>query len=75
MRIRVQKGWSQSELAAACQRLGWDVSRGVIARIEGKVRWVADSELLSLARALSVLVPDLFPANKRHLFTRANQKN
>ena len=69
MRLRTQKGWSQSDFAAACQRIGWDVSRGVIARIEGGIRWVADAEVLQLARVLSVSVPELFPQNDRHLFS------
>ena len=68
MRIRNQKGWSQADLAAACQRLGWDISRGVVARIEGGVRWVCDSELLHLAEILAVPVPELFPPEHRHLF-------
>lgn len=68
MRIRNQKGWSQEYFAAACQRAGWDVSRGVVARIEGGVRWVADFELLELARVLAVSVPELYPANKQRYF-------
>jgi transcriptional regulator with XRE-family HTH domain len=74
IRLRTEKGWSQSDFAAACQRAGWDVSRGVIARIEGGVRWVADSELLQLARVLAVPVPELFPARERHLFARGSRR-
>jgi hypothetical protein len=48
-------------LAAGCQRLGWDVGRDIIARIEARVRLVTDSELLFLARALDVPVEELFP--------------
>jgi transcriptional regulator with XRE-family HTH domain len=48
--IRNHLGWSQSKLASVCQLQGWDVSRGVIARIEGQVKWVCDTELLSLAK-------------------------
>jgi transcriptional regulator with XRE-family HTH domain len=59
--IRNQLGWSQSKLASVCQLQGWDVSRGVIARIEGQVKWVCDTELLALAKALKVSVVDLFP--------------
>jgi transcriptional regulator with XRE-family HTH domain len=75
MRIRTKIGWSQSDFAAACQRSGWDVSRGVIARIEGGVRWVADAELLHLARVLSVPVPELFPPSERHLFSKEIRRN
>ncbi|WP_367870778.1 helix-turn-helix domain-containing protein [Luteolibacter sp. Populi] len=52
--LRYRRGLSQEQLAVACQLKGWDVSRGVIARIEGGVRWMADFELLKLAAALGV---------------------
>lgn len=68
MRIRNGKGMSQSDLAVACQLIGWDVSRGVIARIEGRLKWVSDSELLQLAKALKVSVPELFPTNTQRWF-------
>lgn len=53
-RFRVALGLSQPALAAKCQRSGWDVSRDIIARIEGQTRWVADSELVQLATVLNV---------------------
>jgi transcriptional regulator with XRE-family HTH domain len=70
--IRNQLGWSQSKLASVCQLQGWDVSRGVIARIEGQVKWVCDTELLSLAKALKVSVPELFPKKNRRAFLPKN---
>jgi transcriptional regulator with XRE-family HTH domain len=66
--IRNQLGWSQSKLAAVCQLQGWDLGRGAIARIEGGVRWVADVELLELAKALKVSVPTLFPKRSQKFF-------
>lgn len=66
--IRDQLGWSQSKLAAVCQLQGWDISRGVIARIEGQVKWVCDTELLELAKALRVSVPELFPKKHQRAF-------
>lgn len=66
--LRNQLDWSQQRLAEVCQRQGWDVSRGVIARIEGRVKWVADVELLELAKALNVAVPELFPEEIRQAF-------
>lgn len=68
MMIRNGHGWSQEKLASVCQLRGWDVSRGVVARIEGGVRWVADFELLELAAALKVPVPDLYPKKNRVAF-------
>lgn len=32
--LREARGWSQEELAQACRRLGWKVSRGAISAIE-----------------------------------------
>jgi transcriptional regulator with XRE-family HTH domain len=59
--IRSKQGLSQPQLAAKCQRIGWDIGRDIIARIEAEVRLVTDSELLFLARALNVEVVSLFP--------------
>jgi len=42
--------------------MGWDVGRDAIAKIEGRTRWVANSELLHLAKALSCPLTDLFPS-------------
>ncbi|SDT88964.1 Helix-turn-helix domain-containing protein [Verrucomicrobium sp. GAS474] len=58
-KLRTAMGLSQAELAARCQRAEWDVSRDVIARIEGQRRWVGDIELLHLADILRVDVREL----------------
>lgn len=60
-RYRTAREWSQSALAAKCQLIGWDISRGIIAGIEGKVRAVQDWELLVLAKTLDVATDDLLP--------------
>jgi len=57
--LRNQRGLSQQDLAALFQRRGWDVSRGIIARIEGQVRWIADFELIFIAQALGKSVEDI----------------
>lgn len=44
-----------------CQMAGWDVSRGIIAGIEGRMRHVSDFELLILARVLKTEVGALYP--------------
>lgn len=62
--IRSKKALSQPQLAAKCQRIGWDIGRDIIARIETGVRLVTDSELLFLARALNVEVVSLFPKQR-----------
>jgi len=69
-RLRSERGLSQPALAAKCQRLGWDIGRDIIARIEGRVRLVTDSELLFLARALDVPLEELFAPAVRKVLKR-----
>jgi transcriptional regulator with XRE-family HTH domain len=61
-RLRVARGISQSNLAGACQRGGWDISRAVLAKIECGLREVRDKEMIELAKALHCPVSELFPA-------------
>jgi hypothetical protein len=48
-------------LAAKCQALGWDITRDIVATIEGRSRWIGDFELVMLARILAVPIADLLP--------------
>jgi transcriptional regulator with XRE-family HTH domain len=64
-RLRSEANLSQPALAAKCQRLGWDVGRDAIAKIEGQSRWVADMELIYLARAFNCPLMDLLPPKVR----------
>lgn len=59
-RLRYQLGLSQEELAARCQRQGWDIDRFTIARIEAGTRWVGDFEVVELAKALRTSVVRLY---------------
>ena len=52
-------------LAARCRRWGWDLSRQTLAKIETQLRWVADFELLCLARALRVDLDALWPTKDK----------
>jgi len=60
-RLREAQGLSQAALAAKCQLLGWDISRDILARIEGQIRCVTDAELVFLARSLAVSIDGLLP--------------
>ncbi|HPG00214.1 MAG TPA: helix-turn-helix transcriptional regulator [Kiritimatiellia bacterium] len=60
-RLRYQQGLTQDGLAAKCTRLGWDISRGTLAKVEAQVRCVSDSEMLVVAKALKVAVDALYP--------------
>ena len=64
-KLRSQQDLSQEQLSAKCQRVGLDISRGTLAKIEAGVRCVSDQEALLLALALGVVVADLFPKAKR----------
>lgn len=60
-------------IEALLQLIGWDVSRGVIARIEGGVRWIADFELIELAKALKVSIPELYPLGTEQHFNKKSE--
>ncbi|MBE7156948.1 MAG: helix-turn-helix transcriptional regulator [Rhodospirillales bacterium] len=60
-RLRTQQGITQQAFAEKCQRMGWDVSRDTLAKVESQMRWLADFELAFLAEALSVPLDLLLP--------------
>jgi DNA-binding XRE family transcriptional regulator len=64
-KLRSQQGLTQPMLAARCRRWGWDLSRETLAKIETQLRWVADFEILCLARALRAEPGDLWPAKDK----------
>lgn len=66
-KIRYEQGLSQVELAARCQVLGWNVSRDIIAAIEGQARCVTDAELVGLAAALKTSETKLLPSRRTAL--------
>ncbi len=51
-KMREARSLTQDQLAAACQRMGWDVSRVSVTKIETGVRAVNDGEVVVLAAAL-----------------------
>jgi transcriptional regulator with XRE-family HTH domain len=62
-RLRHHRGWSQNDLAIPLQLLGMeDGTRGKISKIESRIIWVSDEDMLYLARALKVDMKDLYPA-------------
>lgn len=64
-KFRYEKGWSQDQFAARCQRYGLDISRGTVAKIESQVRCVSDAELFRLARTLGVSASELDPSSRK----------
>jgi len=61
---------SQSDLTARCGVLGWDISRGTLAKIEAEIRCVNDDELLMLAGALRVKLEALYPSHALKILKR-----
>ncbi|HEX8294805.1 MAG TPA: helix-turn-helix transcriptional regulator [Chthoniobacteraceae bacterium] len=64
-RIRKQRGWSQSKLALRLQSVGWQISRSALAKIECRIVWVGDFELLYFVSAFGVAIGELFPRHAR----------
>ena len=60
-KLRYNRCWSQSKLAIQLQLKGLDVSREVIAQIEGQYHCVNDEDLTYFARVFEVGLTELFP--------------
>ena len=58
-KLREARSLTQDQLAAACQRRGWDVSRVTLTKIETGVRAVNDGEIVVLAAVLKCPPGDL----------------
>jgi len=59
-RLREAQGLTQEGLAARCHLIGWDISRGTLAKIESQVRRITDDEVPLLAKALKVELAVLY---------------
>ena len=60
-RRRYALGWSQSTLATKLQLSGLDISRSGVSKIEARLRFVDDRDLMFLAEVLKVPIQELFP--------------
>lgn len=58
--IRKRMDLSQKDLVAGCNLLGWDISRGTLAKIESQSRKISDQEILYISLALKVDIGELF---------------
>jgi len=52
---------SQADLAAKCQRMGWELSRDVLARIESGIRGISDKGIAIFCDVLGVPIQELRP--------------
>jgi transcriptional regulator with XRE-family HTH domain len=72
--LREKTGLTQTALATKLNLAGWDVSRDIIARIEGQVRWVADFEVAKLAASLGIDGPELLRRGERRVVIRPSSR-
>ena len=59
-RLREQSNMTQEELTARCNLIGWNISRGTLAKVESQVRRVTDEEVALIAEALKVKITELY---------------
>ncbi len=52
-------------LVAKVNILGWAISRETLAKIETRIRWVSDFELVCLAAAFGLPAGELLPSDSR----------
>lgn len=61
-RLRSQRSWSQNDLAIKLQLLGMETAtRGKISKLEARLIYATDDDLIFLARCLGVSVEELYP--------------
>ena len=69
--MRIQFSWTQDALAKYLRRMGWNISRSTLAKVEARLIHVSDSDLLYFVRLFEVepsyLLPELDP--NKHLGT------
>jgi transcriptional regulator with XRE-family HTH domain len=75
-KLRVKKKLTQAQYVAKLNVAGWDLSRETFAKIECQMRWVADFEIIKLAKALDMDAPALIRhaiASERDATVRTGQ--
>ena len=60
-KLRNQQGWTQDQLAAKIQLLGWDCTRSWLAKIEARQVHLKDFELLYFRDVFGNDLKDFFP--------------
>lgn len=60
-KFRRQRGWTQEELAASLQLLGWNVTSQFLAKIETGRCAVTDAQIVFFSEVFGVPAEDFFP--------------
>ena len=63
--LRKQRGWSQARLSERLQSAGWRISRSGLAKIECRMVWVGDFELLYFVNVFGIGIGELFPRESK----------
>lgn len=72
---RISLKLSQEELAARCNVLGWDISRGTLSKIEAEIRRVNDAELFIISKSLNLTPNDLLKVSLQSALVVARHGN
>lgn len=64
-KFRDKQGMTQELFAAKCSVSGLEITRGMLSKIEARLRRVSDTDLQTLAKVLKVEIKDLYPSRKR----------
>jgi transcriptional regulator with XRE-family HTH domain len=67
-KLRLARKLTQEQLAARAAANGWDVSRITIAKIEARLRYVSDVEVVFFATLLKVSYAALLPTSSKGAF-------
>ena len=62
-RLRIERGWSQRELAEKLQTIGHDIGKNQISQLELGSRFVNDIELKALSEIFHISVDSLLDEN------------
>lgn len=61
-RLRNKQQWSQNDFAIKLQLLGMEnATRAKVSKIESRLVWISDDDLIFLSRALGVSMEELYP--------------
>lgn len=72
-KVREARGWSQDDVAAMLQRLGWSVDRTLVTKVEARRRCITDYELFLFLRILKIPLVELPIPKTQELLARAGE--
>lgn len=73
-RFRMEAGLSQKELASRCEELGLKLTRGTLAKIESRVRFIKACELFIIAKILRISLDSFYPPHFGETAKRPHDK-